>query len=119
MKNLKKLSKEELTTMSCQIISETERRDNVEWRNTTKTYDELLKCFSGYGYVIPTEANFWRVWSAEYNGCYGYQVGCYVHSCHVDTTDFIVLLLNDKKHNFIVDSFDEMSLEKVWYEKID
>lgn len=39
----------------------------------------------------------------------GVKVGGYTHSCHVDTTDYIILLFEDVK----VEDFDEFELEEV------
>lgn len=111
MKKLNELNKEELKRLKSDIDEELDCRDAIEWKKQTKTLAELLKLYSGYGYVIPTTSKFWRIRSGQHRGCYGYQVGRYTHSCHVDTTDFIVLLVNTKNHSFETHSIDDLSLE--------
>ena len=111
MKKLNLLNKDELKKLKTDIDDELDGRDKIEWKKQTKTLAQLLKLYGGYGYIIPTTSKFWRIRSGVHRGCYGYQVGRYTHSCHVDTTDFIVLLVNSGEHRFIVDNFDDISLE--------
>lgn len=44
------------------------------------------------GIVIPNDAEFYQVVK---DGRIGMKVGAYTHSCHVDTSDFVVLLFVD------------------------
>ena len=111
MQKLHHLRKEELDQLKTDIDTELDNRTEMEWKANTKTLAELLKVYSGYGYIVPTTSKFWRMCIGEHRGCYGYQVGRYTHSCHVDTTDFIVLLVNSGKHDFIIDHYDDSSLE--------
>lgn len=111
MKNLNELNEKELERLKRDIDFELDKRADAEWRATTKTVPELVKIFEGSGYSIPSNSKFWRIQSGDYRGCYGYQVGQYTHSCHIDTTDFIVLFVNVYEHDFSVDSYSERHLD--------
>ena len=110
IKTLKSLNQEELKKLKVDIDAELDNRDESDWKAKTKNIYELLKIFGGYGFVIPTTSKFYRINGGKHRGCYGYQVGRYTHSCHVDTTDFIVLLVHTDEHRFVVDNFDSLHL---------
>ena len=50
-----------------------------------------------YGFTISKNAKFWEVHmnSSPHKGMIGMEVGRYEHSCHIDTTDLIVLMFVD------------------------
>lgn len=58
----------------------------------TLTKEQLLSLYNGYGYVVKPGDKFWKI-KAPGKGCgfYGWQVGQFEHSCHIDSTDLIVL----------------------------
>jgi hypothetical protein len=71
------------------------------------TQKEITDSFERFGFEVPKGAEFYKI--SEFatkrgHACYGMKVGAYVHSCHIDTTDFIVLLIVDGLDNW-TDSF--------------
>jgi len=79
---------------------------------------QLLKVkseFDGRGYDIPKGVKFYKVTSSrksKYTDMIGMKVGEFTHSCHIDTTDFIVLLFVDLGGVF-VEHFDGLALEEL------
>lgn len=57
------------------------------------TKEQLLSLYRGYGYSPKPGDKFWRIKSGKGKGMYGWQVGLYEHSCHIDSTDIIVLMV--------------------------
>lgn len=85
------------------------------WKEKRHTKEEIIAMFSRFGYTVPKGAKIWRVHPRGDNrdGGYGMEVGAYEHSCHIDTTDFKVLLVvssNGVDHD--VESFSEMWLSE-------
>ncbi len=107
------MTEAELKALSKSVEDELDERCKQEFQRTARTKEELLKVYSGYGYIVPEDAKFFRIRTGEHDGCYGFQVGFYEHSCHVDSTDFIVLFVYTNKHEFEVESYSENWLEKV------
>lgn len=52
----------------------------------------LKKELRSRGFIIPTDAEFYIVGKT---GRVGMKVGGYTHSCHVETTDIVVLFFGD------------------------
>lgn len=77
--------------------------------DTTVIREKVLRAFTGSGYEIPKDVKFFKIGTGDDIGLYGMQVGSYVHSCHIDTTDFIVLLIINGC-NTHVDSFSDLWL---------
>ena len=67
--------------------------DAFKNKDATVIREKVLRAFSGRGIEIPKGTKFFRIDSGDDIGLYGMQVGSYVHSCHIDTTDLIVLLI--------------------------
>jgi hypothetical protein len=57
----------------------------------TLTKEQLLSLYGGYGYVVKPGDKFWKIRHGKGEGFYGWQVGQFEHSCHIDSTDLIVL----------------------------
>lgn len=114
MKNLKEMTKEELKALEQSVNDELDERRKQEFRNRTLTKEEILKAYAGYGYCVPEGAKFFRILTGEHDGCYGWQVGQYTHSCHVDTTELIVLLIYSNNHKFEVEDYSDLWLEEVF-----
>lgn len=59
----------------------------------------VLKKFRQYGYQINTGDIFYKVID---NGQeqWGWKVGQYTHSCHIDTTCFVVLMFIDQNSSY-------------------
>ena len=56
--------------------------------------EHLLKLYNGHGFYPKPGDKFWRIMSkGKGEGMYGWQVGEYTHSCHVDTTDIKVMVV--------------------------
>jgi len=56
--------------------------------------DELIELYNSRGYSPKKGDKFWKIKSqGKGYGFYGWQVGAYEHSCHIDTIDIIVLLV--------------------------
>ncbi len=68
-----------------------------------RTKKGLIKEYQGAGYIVDNKNRFYQVKKfGEFHGDIGLQVGEFSHSCHVDTTDFIVLFfLNESIKNNI------------------
>ena len=55
---------------------------------------ELVSLYNSRGYSPKTGDKFWKVRrNGKGYGFYGWEVGAYEHSCHIDTTDLKVLLI--------------------------
>lgn len=76
---------------------------------------KILDSFRRMGYICPAGAAFWRIKSVKdgYTGLYGMQIGRYSHSCHIDSTDFIVLLIMHGNSDSTC-SFSDFWLEKAF-----
>lgn len=65
--------------------------------NNVDNFKNLLHTF---GFIIPKDAEFYTVKEKDENyEKIGMKVGEYTHSCHVDTTDFYILLFFNEKTN--------------------
>lgn len=56
---------------------------------------------TGYGYNIPKDVRFWKINTGKHMGQIGMQVGQYSHSCHIETTDFVVLVFFKKSDELV------------------
>ncbi len=78
-----------------------------------KELEQFKKNLNDYGFTIQKDAKFWEVHSVgPHNGMVGMEVGRYEHSCHVDTTEIVVLLFVDLGGD-TVQSFSEFWLREV------
>lgn len=92
-KEAKLLSSEELQKIQKKIDDLLEERDKV-FMAQTLTKDQLLYLYHRRGYYPKTGDKFWKIMSpTKGRGMYGWEVGFYEHSCHIDTTDLHVLLV--------------------------
>jgi hypothetical protein len=71
------------------------------------TREEILAMFHQWGYITPTGAKIWRLRDLDHEGAYGMEVGGFDHTCHVDSTEFKVLLVVDGDFHDVV-SYDDM-----------
>lgn len=79
------------------------------------TKEELAKLvgkYSKWGFIVDKGARFWKR-----DGEYHLEVGRYWHSCHVDSTHIIVLLMinNDGKTRLVDDWHAELWGESIVY----
>lgn len=75
-----------------ELIASKVRAERIDKKHTKQ---EIVALFSAFGYQVPNGARIWKLTDPEHSGGYGMEVGSYVHSCHIDTTDFKVLLVVD------------------------
>lgn len=85
----------ELEELQSDIEDRISELKHQKWKETKHTKEEIVKMFTDFGYTVPPGAKIWRVHPRgdKKDGGYGMEVGRYEHSCHIDTTDFIVLLV--------------------------
>ena len=106
---------DQLALLRSNIDIEIDRQAQKALAEKTMTKEELIKTFSGFGYHTPKGSVFWRVRrGGEYSGMYGLEVGRYTHSCHIETSDFIVLLLYVPHYHTQIEEFNDLSLEKAF-----
>jgi hypothetical protein len=82
-----------------------DRKDNEK----IPSKEEIVQSFHQYGYIIPKGAEFYKInamASKRGHTCYGMKVGEYTHSCHIDTTECVVLLIVDGTYHGVVDTSD-------------
>ena len=87
-------------------IRRLQRKAKLEKKHTKQ---EILSMFSRFGYIVPNGAKIWRLNDLKHEGAYGMEVGGYEHSCHIDSTDFKVLLVVDGDFHE-VESYSDMWL---------
>lgn len=76
------------------------------------TKEELIFLYEHFGYEIPNGSKFWKIGGLQKGrGKYGFQVGQYTHSCHIDSTELIVLLVIDGYNgNTYLESYSDIWL---------
>ena len=93
--DIRKLSLTELEKLKIDVedrIDSLQRSERLEKKHTK---EEIIAMFSCYGYDVPKGTKIWKLTDLEHEGGYGMEVGSYVHSCHIETTNFKVLLVVD------------------------
>jgi len=74
-----------------------------------QTKQQFIKTLQAFGFQF-NESNEYYLVSGKIgkkDGRIGVKVGEYVHSCHVDTTDILVLLfLNEDGNDYVEDVWD-------------
>jgi len=89
----KLLTSPELTKLQERIEELLAERDRV-FMAQKMTKEQLIGLYNSRGFYPKTGDKFWKIRSpTKGRGFYGWQVGQYEHSCHIDTTDIIVLLV--------------------------
>lgn len=102
------LSTPELEVLNATIDALIEERERlVLVQNQNK--EQLLCLFKSRGYYLKPGDKFYKVkGQGRGNGFYGWQVGQYQHSCHIDTSDMIVLLIVEPGlhgETYVIDSY--------------
>lgn len=70
---------------------------------------KLRQKYEGFGWCIKNGDKFWKTKKG-----WGWQVGEYSHSCHIDTTDFVVvMLIDDKTYQSSVEEFDSLWMKSI------
>lgn len=105
----KLLTSEELRAVQQKLESLLEEKDRLLMAQTL-TREQLLKLYHSRGYSPKEGDLFYKIrTSGKGRGMYGWQVGQYEHSCHIDTTDIRVLLVIEpgpKGSTYVVDVSD-------------
>ena len=107
IKNLKLHELEELKSDIEDQIFTLQRKEKLDKKHTK---EEILAMFYHYGYGVPKGAVIWKITDLEHGGAYGMEVGAFSHSCHIDSTDFKVLLVVDGLFHD-VESYSDMWLK--------
>lgn len=107
--DISNLQVHELEELQMDIENQISKLKRAERLNKKHTKAEIVAMFAYFGYVVPKGATIWKVRDLERGGAYGMEVGGYEHSCHVDTTDFKVLLVVDDK-DYGVHSYSDLWL---------
>ncbi len=106
---LKDLKLHELEELQLDIDDRIRVLKREEWEAKKHTKEEVIAMFTGFGIEVPKGVKIWRIRPrGDSDGGYGMEVGKYIHSCHIETTDFIVLYVissNGKDHD--VESFSD------------
>jgi len=111
----KLLTSPELTKLQERIEELLAERDRV-FMAQRMTKEQIISLFNSRGFYPKTGDKFWKIRSqGKGRGFYGWQVGQYEHSCHVDTTDIIVLLVIEPSRtsggDCYVESYSDMWLD--------
>lgn len=95
----KLLTSPELEALQNKINGLIEERDRV-WMAQQMSREQLLDLYRSRGYDPKPGDKFWKIRSpTKGRGFYGWQVGQYEHSCHIDTTDILVLFIIEPGHH--------------------
>jgi hypothetical protein len=107
--NAKFMTTPELQQLQQKIEALLEERDRLKMA-LKMSKEQLLQLYNTYGYSPKAGDKFYKIRAmGRGQGFYGWQVGHYEHSCHIDTTDIIVLLVIEPGPNpqtYIVDFSD-------------
>lgn len=95
MKEVNDMSVVELNDLKISVEDRIRQLQRKEKFAKKHTREEIIGMFCYWGYLVPKGAKIWRLHDTEHEGGYGMEVGGYEHSCHVDSTDFKVLLVVD------------------------
>jgi hypothetical protein len=109
--DLKLLTPKDLDNLKSDIEMELFHRERNERMSKKMTKEELVKLYEQFGFIVPKGTKFWQIRSDEYKseGLYGMEVGRFEHSCHIDSSIFIVLHVIDPKGVSLKDSVREYS----------
>jgi len=77
------------------------------WKETRHTKEQIISMFSRFGFVVPKGSKIWRV--IRKPGGYGMEIGSYDHSCDIDSSTYLALLVVNDDDSY-VDSFSDMWL---------
>jgi len=93
-KKLSTMTETQLDKFQEKIEALLKKKERAILAANAMTEEQLLKLYNGHGFSPKVGDKFWRIRaSGKSKGFYGWQVGKFEHSCHIDTTDFIVLFI--------------------------
>ena len=108
---LKKLNDTELLDVADAANAMIEDREREEKRNRKLTREQIIEEFHHFGYQIPKKGKFWKVNAPGRGfGGYGLEIGRYEHSCHIEDSEFIVLLVVNGSEQF-TESYSDLWLK--------
>lgn len=95
--DIEKLKLHELEELQSDVEDLIRKRKYEVWKNTALPREKIIAMFTGFGYEVPKGTKIWRIrpHGDKQNGGYGMQVGVVEHSCHIDSSTFLVLLVID------------------------
>lgn len=103
------LSNEDLRLVQEKIDELIEERDKI-FMAQKLTKEQLLYLYNRRGYYPKMGDKFWKITALKQGrGMYGWEVGKYEHSCSIDTTDMLVLLVVEpgaEGQTYVVDVCD-------------
>lgn len=110
--DLNKLKLHELEELLMDVEEKIQSVKSKMWKEKKHTKEEILAMFHRWGYTTPKGAKIWKIHSIDQEkiGGYGMEVGQYEHSCHIDTTDFKVLVVVSEEKDYDVQSFNDLWL---------
>ena len=112
---LKDLKLHELEELQLDIEERIRKVKYETWKATKHTKEQIIAMFTGFGIKVPKGVKIWRVHPRgdKKDGGYGMEVGKYTHSCHIDTTDFLVLyVVSSDGEDHDVESFSDLYLSE-------
>lgn len=96
------LDEDELTAFEEKLDAIIEERQKKIADANKMSREELVALYEGFGYEVKPGMKFWKIGGlGRGRGLYGLEVGQYTHSCHIDTTELIVLLVVDGTNNYV------------------
>lgn len=111
LNGLKRLNSTELLDVADAANAMIEDREREEKRNRKLIREQIIKEFHHFGYQIPDEGKFWKVNAPGRGfGGYGLEIGRYEHSCHIEDSEFIVLLVVNGSEHF-TESYSDLWLK--------
>jgi len=95
--DISNLKLHELEELEMEVEDLIRKRKYEKWKSKTHTKAEIIAMFTGFGYEVPKGVTIWRVHPRgdKKEGGYGMEVGKVEHSCHIDSSTFLVLLVID------------------------
>lgn len=106
--DISKLKLHELEELQIELEGQIHKLQREAKLAKKHTKEEIIAMFSHFGYTVPKGAKIWRIRDLEHEGAYGMEVGGFEHSCHIETTDFKVLLVVDDTYH------DVESYSDIW-----
>ena len=106
--DLSKLQLHELEELEMDVEEQIRKVKYQLWKAKTHTKEEIVAMFTGFGYEVPKGVTIWRVHPRgdKKEGGYGMEVGKLEHSCHIDSSTFLVLLVVSGRDHY-VESFSD------------
>lgn len=106
--NITKLKLHELEELQIEVEVQINNVKYEEWKSKKYTKEEIIAMFHKFGFQVPNGVKIWRVHPyGNRTGGYGMEVGSYDHSCNVDSSTYIVLLVVSED-TYYIEGFSDM-----------